>query len=363
MVSFVSNIVVKKQKFHKALKLSILSIFITATLLLIFKIVNLVVLNVLISNTTKMFSQQNSRNKIEFKKNINFLKSNITLNDIKIYVPNGNVEIEKMILNVKHSFILPSTISIKLDKLSTEAIGGKKYTITPNQDFVYLDVFINNHFFKKNNFGGIQILKPTYLNINNDKEKNGHIKIDTLKIIKNDELDYLLMEQKGSLLLNNIDLIPTLMVVDRPFSWDIQLIEKTNISKNSKFDDTEKETYFLDIKKMVIDYGFSKVSISGTNTRDNKLQTADMTVIVDNDNKLLDAFFNLATQAKSNSNDVFTIKKMYLKLKNTVIPLLKQNSNNTNKQQLVLAIKKQQDKELSLNGILASDIAGKIIGK
>lgn len=363
MVSFVSNIVVKKQKHYKILKLSALSMFIIAILLLIFKIVNLIVLNILINNTAKMFTKQNNRNKIEFKKNINFLHSNVALKDIKIYVPNGNVEIEKMILNVKHSFIFPSTISIKLDKLSTEAIGGKKYSITPNQDFIYLDVYINNHLFKRNNFGGLQILKPTYLTINNDKGKNGHIKIDALKVIKNDELNYLLMEQKGSLLLNNINLIPTLIVVDRPFSWDIQLIEKTNISKNSKFDKTEKETYFLDIKKMIIDYGFSKVSVTGTSTRDDRLQTSDMNVVVDNDGKLLDVFFNIATQAKSNSNDILEIKNMYLKLKNTVIPLLKQNSNNTNKKQLVLTIKKQRDKELSLNGILASDIAGKIMGK
>ena len=355
---FVETFFLRRKKIKTAIKTSAIVIFAIFCIALISKISGLLIINSAVKEVIKQFTA-NEDNKIELKIEKSFLHSELRIKDMYISVNTGTIDIAEMVIKKKSGFIIPSIISITPKGILSSPNNGKKYDILPKGGQFELFVRMNRFLTKKPTFGGIKIEKPVELILLEKNNNIGNFNIDVLDLIVNDTVSY--TDYKGSMVFHDGDFVPSVIILDKPFKWDIKLFEKKETRKSQLYGQENEIVNNLTIERMNLDFDFSKVDISGKSIYGNQLYSTDIKTNITNDSKFIDAIFNMIMQTRDGDTKMF--KKMHKIIKEEIVPTLRKNSDST-KQELKLNFKKiENDTDVNINNTMTmTEIVNKLAG-
>lgn len=217
----------------------------------------------------------------------------------------------------------------------------------------------DRRFLKSSTIRGVRILKPVYAYIINNNKKIGNLKIDESIFEFQNNGSSLLLKQQGSFLLLDEN-IKDLFIIKfgLPFKWEIDMIETVKQETWGINNEYTENVSYVDARNIVFDYGYSSIFVKGTTTRDKNIRMANMEVIINNEDKIMNNIFNMVLQYGNIESRI--IKQLYFSIKNNLIPMLKTYSNIKEKNKLYLKIIKTEDDELRINNISLDEIIKKI---
>lgn len=355
---FIISFFQKKKKQQKIIKISVIACISLILLLLIIRIVDYFTISFAIKNITTTIQGQNNAYKVSYDKSYNILTSTIKLSKLKISISEGDFLIKKANIKKASGFLIPNTINIVVDSIiSNDTINSKQNILQPYNGNININITFNQHFFKPSTIRGIKILKPVYaniINVNNNK-KIGDLKIDESIFEFKNNGSTLLLKQHGSFLLLDEN-IKDLFIIKfgLPFKWDIDMAESVKQETWGINNEHTENVSYVDVKNIAFDYGYSSVFIKGTTTRDKNIRMANMELIINNDDKLMNNIFNMVLQYGNIESKI--VKQLYYSIKNNLIPMLKTYSNIKEKNKLYLKIIKTEDDDLKINNISLDEI-------
>ncbi len=357
---FVDTFLLKKQRIKNIIKISIATIIAFFVLLIFSKITSLFILNSAVKETIEKF-KSTENNQIELTIEKSFLKSELKIKDMHISVNTGEIDITELIIKKESGFIIPSLISLVPKGItSSPANSQKKYDIVNKGGEYKILIKLNRFLTKKPTFGGVKIEKPTNFVFLENNNNIGDFNLEILDIIVSDFGTY--TNYKGNMVFHDGDFIPSVIVLDKPFKWEVKFFETKKTQKSKLYSSKDEEVVNnLNIEKMIFDFDFSKVEISGKSIYGNQLYSTDLKANITNDGKFIDAVFNMIMQSRD--GDTKTFKQIHKILKNEIVPKLKKNSDST-KDTLDLTFKKlENDNDISINGVITmTELVNKLAG-
>ena len=355
---FVETFFLKRKKIRTAITTSIIVLVAMFCITLTSKISNLLILNSAVKEVIKNFTA-NEDNKVELKIEKSFLRSELKIKDMYVSVNTGTLDIAEMVIKKKSGFLIPSVISINPRGILSSPNNGKKYDIvSKNGHFEFL-VKLNRFLTQKPTFGGVKIEKPIELLLFEKNNNIGNFNIDVLDFLVSDTGIY--TNYKGSMVFRDGDFIPSVIVLDKPFKWDVKMFETKTIRKSKLYGRDNESVNNLTIEKMDLDFDFSKVSLSGKSIYGNQLYTTDIKATITNDGKFIDAIFNMIMQTRE--GDTKMLKKMHKTIKEEIIPIIRKNSSSTKKELKLYCKKTENDSDVLVNDVITmTDIVNKLAG-
>lgn len=327
---------------------------------MIMRIVDYFTISSIIQNIATKIQQQNDNYNVSYNKNYNIFTSTMRITNFKVSVKDGDLSVNKANIKKTSGFFIPKTISIVFDEIiGRDIVKSKQSVFKPHNGNVNIDVMFEKHLFKPLKIGGIKIVKPVYADIIRDDKKIANIKVEeSIFEFKNDN-STLLLKQHGSFLLLDEN-VKDLFIIKSgsPFKWDIDMIETIKQETWGINNEHTENVLHIDVKKLLLDYGYSLVFIKGTTTKDKNVRTANIEINIDNEDKILNNVFNMVLQYGKIEPKI--VKQLYISIKNNIIPMLKLYSNVKERNKLYLKIIKTEDDELKINNIAFDEIIKKI---
>ena len=354
---FVDMVFIKKKRVRTIIKTSFIAILVFVVLFIISKITSVILINSAVKSVFEKFGE-NPDNKVEYERKIDILGSKVIIKNMYISVNTGTIDMGEVVLSPKSGFIIPSSISVKPKGISTETATGRKYDIMEKNGKFEFIIKLNRHLTSMPTFGGIETRQPLEFVFVEKNTNIGEVKIEKLKLLINGNETY--TDYKGNLIFHDGDFVPNVILLDRPFKWDIKLYEVKTKKAPKLYTQEDKEIVNnLTIQNATLDFDFSKVEVSGKSTYGTVLYSTDLNVDITNYNKFVDAVFNMIIQTREGNVSLF--KKMHKTIKQNIIPLLRKNSENK-KDILSLKLKKSEDDgDVVVNGTMSmTDIVQKL---
>ncbi len=324
-------------------------------------IVNIFVLNQFAKKTTKyMESRQN--NTIEYKKEINFLRSKISITDLHIATENATTVIDKIELKKNSGFIIPSKISAFIKNIKTIA-NGKEYSFVytdyktgHKNDDADIELILKVNVFSKQKFGGVKMLRSIDAKIIEDDKSIGSFQVDNFDLSFNDNANSICYS--GAIVSNNADIVPYLIKANNTFKWNVKISD----NKQFKEIDMQNETDItnnMQIEKLNLNFGFAEVDAKGKISYDNEIKNADIQIAIKNDKDLLNAVFKMIQKTRG---DKKIFKQMHKVMATEIVPLLREGNTSSTQNDLILDIKKiDLIPEIIVNGIGATELTNRLI--
>ena len=353
--SFVSLLFKKKQQHILLIKISAICVSIFVFLYLILHILNVFILNAFVNNIIEKIEAKPDTS-VEYEVNLNFIKSNLTVEDVRIYMKSSDIKIEKIKIKKNSGILIPKTIAIKAEGIKIKTNAGFEYDIEQHGAEDGYILTLNRHFFSKPTFGGMKISSPVKYNISDTVSKIFEFNIDIFDYIHNGDKG--ITEYKGNMIIHRDILDLSLIQIDRPFKWDLKFMEiKTKGPTGLKGTDIT-DINNVKIEKCIFDFNYAQINAKGTLSYSQQLRDINVDLLLENHQKFLDAIFNKLL--KDNHNNL-QIKNLYLALKNTILPLLQKKNKDVKKKDLLLKLYKTESMpEMIINDYGVSEIAKKI---
>ena len=354
--SFVGKFFKRRKEKKRAIKASIIVATILIVLFISFRIANVFILNTIFKNVISDFVK-NPDHKVEYSAKFSFLKSKLYVNNIKIKVNTGSVDIENITLSKEEGFIIPSQIKVEVANVSTTSNRGNTYSLLVKGNKPEFFVFLQKHFFKKPTFGGVEIKAPLHIVFLHKLNDIGNIHFERMIFRQVGNQGY--TDYSGSMLFHDGDFLPYVEMIDRPFKWDIKVLENTQEERYGIKKELVESIKQVKVEKGFIDLDFASFDAKGEIVFGNLLKTIDLNVNIKNYRELVNNMFNSIIKTRENNIEFF--KKFHSLINNDIIPQLQGKNKNkkgengkTNKE---INNKKQTDKELFLKFLKTEDMS------
>ena len=362
--SFTGKFFAKQKRKKFIIRVSIISASVLLVLFISLRVASVIVLKKIAVETFNRFGAIQPASSTSYDISYSFTKSKITIKNVKITIKTGDTFIDKIEMKKISGLVVPSKIEITLDGVKS-GDGFKMYNFKLKEGDGKIIVRLNKYLFKKPKYGGLQIEKPTKISIIEEGNEIGMLQSDFIDIIDNTNYNgegTMMHKAKGSVIFHKIPFIKFLSLAGQPFSWDIDLRQKTLLKKWGINNSQTTKYIESQINRFIIDHSFAKVSVNGNLSMSNQLDTIEAQVIIENYSKLVKEAFNLMMAVRPEKNDMHT--SIYKKLSNQILPYLKaQNPKSTRNDLFVDLHKTAEMSSLEVNGVDINKIAAKFATK
>ena len=300
----------------------------------------------------------NDKQRVEYNSRIDWLNSSVVLSNVAITLFPGTIDIDEVIVSKNSGFIFPSSLKLSIKGIDTTTQQGKQYFIT-NSNGEYTDFYVslNRPFFKLPIYGGFYTDKKNVFKMSEENREIGKLILNktTIKQMYDGKSN---VDYSGEVVFHDGDFVPSLILVDKPFKWNLKFTEY-KVKKLSNGSSSDEFTNYLNAEKIILDFDFASLKMNGNLSYDGQLRTSDFRVEIQNYKQFISSILNMVIQ--TNEDNIGTFKKMYAVISNDVVPLLKKNSKESNGNKLVLDVKKPTDEsDTMINGVNVFDIALKL---